>query len=84
MCDSHCSSEIKFAWNNQYVCSSLETMRISTSLCLSGARFPQCVCISGLFVRHHRVYIYSRIYFYIGTSVVLWGFFFPGSERLRL
>lgn len=31
-------------------------------------KFPRCVCYSELFVHHHRVYIYSHVYFYIGES----------------
>lgn len=57
---------------NQYICFSLRWYLLAWSwVCAC----QKCVCISGLFVRHHRVYIYSRIYFYIGTSVALFFFF---------
>lgn len=86
MCDDHCSSaaslgvtvtphEIKLHRNNHCVCFSFEIILISMELsrCLSGAHLLHCVCISGLFVQHHRVYIYSHVYFYIGASAA---FFF--------
>lgn len=46
---------------------------VELSRSLSSARR---VCISGLFAHHHRVYIYSHVYFYIGASVAF--FFFLG------
>lgn len=69
--------EIKSHMNNQCVCFRFEMILISVELsrCLSSARVLRRVCISGLFVHHHRVYIYSHVYFYIGASAA----FFPLS-----
>lgn len=88
-CDDHCSSaasptvtviahEIKSSRDNQCVCFSFIMLLIRMELSrLSVADLLHCVCISGLFVQHHRVYIYSHIYFYIGKAVAL--FFLGGG-----
>lgn len=70
--------EIKLHMNNQCVCFRFDMILISVEL--SRSLSSACrVCISGLFVHHHRVYIYSHVYFYIGVSVAF--FFFPRRER---
>lgn len=69
--------------NNQCVCFRFEMILISVELsrCLSSARMLRRACISGLFVHHHRVYIYSHVYFYIGASGAFFLFvFFWGLE----
>lgn len=78
--------EIKLHMDNQCVCFRFEMIHISVEMSrsLSSAHMLCCVCISGLFVHHHRVYIYFHVYFYIGASAAFFFILLPGSVQVSL